>query len=64
VLGKFDDEVAKDRMERAEEFPEGQSEGSGPYGYGGPRMRGDYGGGSGSYERFARYEGGGSHRGY
>lgn len=39
-------------------------EGFGLYGYGGLRMRGDYGGGLGLYERFVCYEGGGSYRGY
>lgn len=64
VLGKYDGELARDRNERAEEFPEGHSEGSNAHGHGGSRIRGDYGGGPGPYERYVRYGAGPGYRGF
>lgn len=61
--GKSDDEMAKDRNERPEDFTDALSDGSAGrqrgYGAAAPRMRGDYGGGPGQYDRHVRYDGGG-----
>jgi len=62
ALGKFDDEFAKDRMERPDGWREARMEPPGGYGYGGASTRGDYPRGMGPYERSgARHDGGGGH---